>query len=163
MGDVKMIMAIGTDGSLGRNGDLIWQLPGDLKRFKSLTMGYPVIMGRKTWDSLPKKPLAGRRNIILTRQTDFKPQGAETAKSVEEALKLAGDESPFIIGGAEIYKAFLPLATELYLTEVNDTCPDADARLEINRDNYDLIESGPEEKNPDGVAYRYVTYRKKKG
>ena len=97
-----------------------WHLPSDLKRFKEVTLGKPIIMGRKTWESLPKKPLPGRLNIIITRQSNFHAEGAEIAGSVDEALRLAGDVAETcIIGGGEIYQMFLPLADRIYLTEVD--------------------------------------------
>ena len=159
--DVKMIVAIGKDGAIGRNGDLIWRIPADLKRFKALTTSHPVIMGRKTWDSLPKKPLPNRRNIILTRQPDFKADGAEVVNSIEESLDLTKDETPFIIGGAEIYNAFMPYATELYLTEVDAICPEADAFLnpDLNHD-WEKIEESPIENTETGIFYRYTVYKK---
>ena len=160
--DVNLIVAVGKDGAIGRGGELIWKIPADLKRFKALTTGHPVVMGRKTWESLPKKPLPSRRNIILSRQKDFSPEGAEVVNSVEEALQLTCDSSPFIIGGTEIYNAFLPHVNHLYLTLVDDTCGDADAHLHLDLDNgWELIEEMPAEKTPDGISYQYKTYRKK--
>lgn len=157
--EVNLIVAIGKDGAIGRAGDLIWKIPADLKRFKTLTTGHPVIMGRKTWDSLPKKPLPGRRNIIITRQKNFKADGAEIVNSVEEALETVKNDSPFIIGGAEIYKATLPLATRLYLTRVEEECGDADAFLDLNLNNdWEKIEESPVESTQEGIRYRYLTY-----
>ena len=154
-------MAIGKDGAIGRGGDLIWKIPADLKRFKALTTGNPVIMGRKTWDSLPKRPLPNRRNIIVTRQKDFKAEGAETVNSIEEALRITESERPFIIGGAQIYKEFLPYANELYLTLVDEQTPDADSFLPLTlfRD-WEKVEESEEETTPDGIRYRYVRLRK---
>ena len=158
---VRLIVAIGKDGAIGLNGNLIWRIPADLKRFKALTTGFPVIMGRKTWESLPKKPLPNRRNIVLTRQGDIKAEGAEIANSIEEALKLTEGKSPFIIGGAEIYKAFMPYTTELHLTEVDAECPDADAKLNLNLDSeWEKIEESPEEMTQEGISYRYTTYKR---
>ena len=161
MSDTSIIVAVGADGAIGKKGELIWSLPGDLKRFKELTMGHPVIMGRKTWESLPKKPLPGRRNIVITRNKDYMAEGGETVSSVDEALKLAGEESPFIIGGAEIYKAFMPFATRIYLTEVDDSTPDADAWLHLNLDD-SWEETGRSEdfQNQNGITFRYVTLAK---
>lgn len=159
--EVNMIVAVGKDGAIGKEGNLIWKIPGDLQRFKAITTGHPVIMGRKTWDSLPKKPLPGRRNIILSRKKDFKADGAETVASIEEALDVTRNSSPFIIGGAEIYKVFMPYITTMYLTVVNDVCPEADARIDINIDNsWDKIEESASETTPDGFSFRYVTYKK---
>ena len=160
--EIKMIVAIGKDGAIGCEGKLIWKIPDDLKRFKSLTMGHPVIMGRKTWESLPKKPLPGRKNIILTHKKDYKAEGAEIAASPEQALCLINDESPFIIGGAEIYKQFMPLASYLYLTEVDDDCPAADTFLNIDYDkDWEKIEESNVATTNEGVSYRYVTLKRK--
>lgn len=159
---VNLIVAIGKDGSIGRDGDLIWKISEDLKRFKALTMGHPVVMGRKTWDSLPKKPLPGRRNIVLTRRKDYLPAGAEVAGSVEEAVEICREEEPFVIGGAEIYKAFLPHISKLYLTEVEDECQDADAFLDIDLSHeWQMEEISETASTPEGVRYRYVTYQRK--
>lgn len=160
--DINIIVAIGKDGSIGREGNLIWKISDDLKRFKSLTMGHPVIMGRKTWDSLPKRPLPGRRNIVLTRNKNFKDEGCEPANGVEEALTMCENESPFIIGGAEIYKYFLPMSTKLYLTRINSCCSDADAFLELDLSkDWELEEASEEKFTEEGVAYQYQTFRRK--
>ena len=161
MEDLKLIVAIGKDGAIGKQGSLIWRIPSDLKRFKSLTLGHPVIMGRKTWESLPKRPLPGRKNIVLTRQKDFNAEGAYRAGSIEEAIAIAGGEA-FIIGGAEIYKVFLPLVSELDLTIVDAVCPDADAflNIDLNKD-WILIEETPGEQTSDGICYNYAIYRRK--
>lgn len=160
--EVNMIVASGKDGAIGRGGDLIWHLPGDLKRFKSLTMGHPIIMGRKTWESLPKKPLPGRLNIVLTNQKEFPAEGAIVVHSVDEALAQCKTESPFIIGGAQIYNLFLPYVTNLYLTEVDSECKDADAFLNIDLKNeeWKLIKTTEGEEIPSGPKYRYSDYIK---
>ena len=111
-------LARATNGVIGRDGQLPWRLPADLKRFKAQTMGKPIIMGRKTFDSFPS-PLPGRRHIVLTRDRDLQAEGAEVAYSMDEALALAGDGEIAVIGGAEIFAMFLPLATAIELTEVN--------------------------------------------
>ena len=158
---MNLIVAIGRDGSIGKDGDLIWKIPEDLKHFKTLTMGHPVIMGRKTWESLPKKPLPGRRNIILTRQKDFEADGAETVNSVQEAINATRGQDSFIIGGSEIYNAFLPYTSKLFLTVIDSTCPDADAYLNIPLDEeWQMIEQTPIAITAGGVSYRYETYRK---
>ncbi len=120
---ISLVVARAENGVIGAGGSLPWHLPGDLKRFKDITLGKPVIMGRKTWDSLPKKPLPGRTNIVLTRDTAFAAEGTVAAHSLEAALALAARENPseiMIIGGADIFAAALPLATTIHLTEVHD-------------------------------------------
>jgi len=114
---VTLVVARATNGAIGRNGDLPWRISADLKRFKALTMGSAMIMGRRTFDSLPRL-LPGRRHIVLTRGRNWSAPGAEVAHSVEEALGMAGDEPVSIIGGAEIFELFLPHADRLELTEV---------------------------------------------
>lgn len=158
---VNLIVAIGKDGAIGKKGDLIWKISEDLKRFKALTTGHPVIMGRKTWESLPKRPLPHRKNIILTHNNDYSAEGAEIVHSVGDAIKLTEGENPFIIGGAEVYKAFLPYTSHLYLTEVDAVCPQADAFLNINTSKFwRLIEESPKMSTPAGFSFRYLTYEK---
>jgi dihydrofolate reductase len=119
---VSLIVAVSKNGVIGREGVLPWRLPSDLKWFKKHTMGKPVIMGRKTWDSLPRKPLPGRRNVVLTRNERFHCEGCEKASSVDDALKQAsvaqGDEV-FVIGGGDIFRQFMGYADRIYLTEVD--------------------------------------------
>ena len=117
---ISYVVAVSRNGVIGREGGLPWHISSDLKRFKEITMGKPVVMGRKTWESLPRKPLPGRRNIVITRQSGFAPEGAEVASSAEAALRLAGDVPEVaVIGGGEIYRLFWPLVDRLYLTEVD--------------------------------------------
>lgn len=125
--DITLILARAANGVIGANGKMPWHLPADLRRFKQLTMGRPMIMGRKTFDSLPAL-LEGRRHIVLTRDTDWQEEGAEVAHSVEAALRLANAPQAMVIGGAEIYALFLPLATRIELTEVALE-PAGDARI----------------------------------
>jgi dihydrofolate reductase len=116
--EVTLICALTPERVIGRDNRLLWKLRADMLRFKELTTGHPILMGRKTWDSLGR-PLPNRRNIVLTRQKDFLPEGAEVVGSVEEAFSLCpGEEEIFVIGGGEIYAATLPLATRLLLTYV---------------------------------------------
>ena len=114
---ITLIVARATNGVIGRNGTLPWSIPADLKRFKALTMGTAMIMGRRTFDSLPGV-LPGRRHIVLTRDGDWSADGAEIAHSVDEALALAGGEPVSVIGGAEIFELLLPYADRFELTEV---------------------------------------------
>lgn len=167
MEEVNLIVAIGQGGEIGKKGDLIWKISDDLKRFKTLTLGHPVIMGRKTWESLPKRPLSGRENVVLSRQEDFHPQGATKVSSVAQALEITSGKAPFIIGGEEIYKAFLPFVSNLFLTEVAQKCPDADAHLFINLDDFELTEKTPWQQtqgkdSSEAPDFRYVSYKRKK-
>lgn len=160
MGDIHAIVAIGKKGEIGMNGNLIWRIPEDLKHFKERTLGHPVIMGRKTWDSLPKKPLPGRRNIVLSRRDGFNPKGAEIVSSVEEALKATENEDPFIIGGSEIYKEFMPYVTMWHLTEIEGTCEDADANLHLDLENWNKTEESGLLSAASGVEFKFVTYKR---
>jgi len=120
---VSLLVATDERGAIGRDGGLPWHLPNDLKRFKALTLGKPVVMGRKTWASIGR-PLPGRHNIVITRQPGFAAQGASVAGSLEEALALAGDVPEVcIIGGAEIYRLALPQAHVIHLTRVHAEVP----------------------------------------
>ncbi len=116
--EVVLIYARAANGTIGREGTLPWRLPTDLRRFKALTMGKPMIMGRKTFESFGK-PLPGRRHIVLTRQRDWHPEGAEVVHDVDTALALAGAGEVAVVGGAEIYRLTLPLADRVELTEVH--------------------------------------------
>lgn len=127
---VHLIVAIDLKGAIGRGGDLLYRLRPDLRRFKALTLGNTIVMGRKTWESLPGA-LPGRRNIVITGQADYNAAGAETASSLEQALALAaeGPGEPYIIGGAAIYGAALPLADVLHLTVIHAEAPAPDTWL----------------------------------
>ena len=116
---INIIAAIGKNSELGFENRLLCHLPNDLRHFKDLTTGHAVAMGSRTWDSLPKKPLPGRRNIVLTRSRS-RVDGAEVARSAEDILEIAAQEEQalFIIGGAEVYKIFMPHADKLYLTKI---------------------------------------------
>ncbi|MEZ0244808.1 MAG: dihydrofolate reductase [Sphingomonas sp.] len=115
---ISFHLARATNGVIGRDGTLPWRLPADLKRFKAQTMGKPMVMGRKTFDSFPS-PLPGRRHIVLTRDRTWQAEGAEVVHTPEEALRLAGDGDVAIIGGAEVFAMFLPQADLIELTEVH--------------------------------------------
>ncbi|MGD9979977.1 MAG: dihydrofolate reductase [Hyphomonadaceae bacterium] len=135
---LTLVVAVAMNGVIGRNGKLPWRLSSDMKRFKAATMGKPVLMGRKTWDSLQKKPLPGRQNLVLTRDADFKAEGAwvytdlsvmlAAARAMAEA---AGVEEACVIGGAQLYNAVLSQADRIVLTEVN-LSPEGDARLDLD-------------------------------
>ncbi len=123
---INIIVAATLDGAIGLRGDMLYYIRPDLQRFKALTTGHTVIMGRKTFESLPKGALPNRRNIVITRRADFSAPGAEVAHSLQEALNTADGEEIFIIGGESIYRAAMPLAQRLYLTQIHAELPDAD-------------------------------------
>ena len=116
---LSLIVAASRNGVIGAGGKLPWRLPADLKRFKAITLGHPILMGRKTFESIGK-PLPGRTNIVITRQRGLEACGATVAHSLEEALQICeGQDEVFVIGGAEIYKQALPLADRIYLTHID--------------------------------------------
>ena len=119
---ICLVVAQATNGVIGQRGQIPWRIPADMKHFKAVTMGKPCIMGRKTWDSLPKKPLPGRTNIVLTRDRDFRSEAAIAVSSLDEAVARAEAEAPdelAVIGGADVYRVALPRAGRIYLTEVH--------------------------------------------
>jgi dihydrofolate reductase len=153
----SIVVAISENNAIGKNNQLLWYLPADLKHFKNITTGHTVIMGRKTYDSMGK-PLPNRRNIIITRQ-DITIEGCEVVKSIADALALgAGEKEIFILGGAEIYKQSINLTDRIYLTIVHQKF-DADSFFpEINYDEWRETEREdhqPDEKNK--LAYSFIT------
>lgn len=157
---ISMIAAVGKNLELGKNNDLIWHFKEDMKFFKETTMGHPVIMGRKTFESLPKA-LPGRKNIVISANPEYKADGAEVVASVEEAIKLAEAENTeaFVIGGGRIYTEFLPYADNLYLTEIDAECPDADIYFpEFNKSDY--IKEIVNFYDVNGTEFYHVIYKK---
>lgn len=141
---VNMIAAVCGNGAIGRNGQLIHHISEDLRRFKSLTLGHPIIMGRKTFESFPKGPLPGRRNIVISRRADYAPAGAEVYPTPQAALDACSNaEEVFILGGAEIYREFLSLADILLLTEIDDSPADADTFFPPYADAFSLTDASP--------------------
>ncbi len=118
MSKIILVLARADNGVIGRDGDLPWRLPADLRHFKAITAGHPMLMGRKTFDSLPGL-LPGRRHIVLTRDRAWRAEGAEVAHDVEAAIALAKSPTLMVIGGAEIYRLVLPIADRIELTEVH--------------------------------------------
>ncbi|MDE2120029.1 MAG: dihydrofolate reductase, partial [Betaproteobacteria bacterium] len=118
---ISLIAAVARNGVIGRDNALIWHIPADLAHFKKITHGHPILMGRRTWESIGR-PLPGRRNIVITRREDWRADGAEPAASLEQALALCA-EAPevFVIGGAQVYAEAMPLAHRLWLTEIDAT------------------------------------------
>ena len=156
---VSIIVAVGANGVIGTDGQLPWRLPEDLKRFRALTMGHAMVMGRKTFDSIGR-PLPGRRSIVVSRQSALHIEGATVTPSLDAAIAAAGDDPEiFVIGGGEIYAASLPLADRLLVTEV-DASPagdthfptiDATAWREVSRERH---------ATDDGLAYAFVDYER---
>ncbi len=157
---IRLVAAVARNGAIGRDNQLLVHLPGDLPRFKRLTLGQPIVMGRKTWDSIGR-PLPGRRNIVITRQPDWAQAGAERAANWADAIAMAGSvERISVIGGAEIYALALPHADELELTEI-DADFDGDAFFPAwSRNVYDCTAT-ESHSTADGLAYRYASYQRR--
>jgi dihydrofolate reductase len=154
---ITLVVARAQNGVIGRDGKLPWHLPADLKRFKALTMGSAMVMGRKTFESLPGL-LPGRRHIVLTRDRAWQAEGVEVAHDVEEALRLVDGEPMSVIGGADIFRLFMPFAARVELTEVLADVP-GDTFFEDPHDSGSWRETFAEEHLPaDGrPAFRFVT------
>ncbi len=156
---ISMIAAIGKNRELGKNNDLIWHFKDDMKFFRETTTGNTVVMGRKTFESLPHA-LPNRRNVVITSNKNYSAQGAEVACSVSEALELTKNDNVFIIGGGKIYSEFLKYADKLYLTEIDAECEDADTFFpEFNKDDYTQEKLTDFEVN--GIHFSHVLYTKK--
>jgi dihydrofolate reductase len=155
---VSLVLARADNGVIGANGTIPWRIPEDMRRFRALTMGHPIVMGRKTWDSFPRRPLPGRTNIVITRDANWHADGALVAHSLRAALERAQTENPAeiaIIGGAEIYTATLPFADRIHLTEVHAR-PGGDVTLPpFGPEWREIVRE--DRQTPDGLRYSYVT------
>ena len=162
MSKICIIAAVAKNRVIGKDNQLLWHIPEDMRHFRELTRGKPVIMGRKTWESLPEKfrPLPGRQNIVVTRNRSYVAESALLAGSLDQALQVADTASEvFIIGGADIYRQAMPLADSMYLTEV-DLAPDGDASFP-EFSSIEWAETGRERQQaPDGLAFAFVSYRR---
>ena len=155
---VSMIVAVGTNNEIGKNNDLLWYLPSDLKFFKATTMGRSIIMGRKTFQSLPKA-LPGRKNIVISSDAGFDAPGATVVTDIESALRESETDEVFIIGGASIYKAYFPMADKLYITEVEFEDRDADVyfpEIDLSQWNKEILDEGEE----NGLKFKHILYTK---
>lgn len=159
---IVLVAAVADGGVIGRDGTIPWHLPEDVARFRDLTMGHPVLMGRLTWESIPERfrPLPGRRNIVVTRRPDWEAQGAERAASLPDALALVADEEVvFVIGGAHLYADALAVADELALTEVEHAI-DGDTYFP-RWDPAVFVEIAREPHvGADGTVFSFVTYKR---
>jgi len=160
---LSLIAALGKNNEIGKGNNLLCRLPADLKRFKAITTGHTVIMGRKTFESLPNGPLPNRRNLIISRNTQLTIEGAEVYSSLDHALlKSINETEVFIVGGAQIYAQALPVVDKLYLTRIHAAFPDADVFFppihwndwrEIDRETFPA-----DEKNP--YPFTFLEYEK---
>ncbi|HET8855146.1 MAG TPA: dihydrofolate reductase [Salinimicrobium sp.] len=160
MAEITLIAAVGENNELGKDNDLVWHLPDDFKRFKKLTTGHHIIMGRKTFESFPK-PLPQRVHMVITRQEDYNREGAIVVHSLEDAVKrsVENDSNPFIIGGGEIFRMSMELADKIELTRVHGSF-DADVFFpEIDPKKWELTHSNFHEKDEKhAYAFTYLTY-----
>ena len=155
---VSIIAAVGRNFELGKNNDLIWHFKQDMKFFKETTLGHTVIMGRKTFESLPKA-LPNRLNVVITSDKGYKAENAVVVSSVEEALKYCENDEAFIIGGGMIYKELLPYADKLYLTEIEDSCEDADTYFpSFDKEKYNRTVLKSLDEN--SIAFSHIIYEK---
>ena len=157
---ISLVAAVARGGVIGRDGGIPWRLAEDMQRFRSLTTGHPVVMGRRTWESLPDRfrPLPGRGNVVVTRNSEWSAQGADRAGSIEEALGLLESEARvFVIGGGEIYAAALPFADELVLTEIDAEIEGDTTFPAWDRGEFDEVERD-ERVSEDGTPFAFVRY-----
>ena len=160
---ISIIVAVSEDWGIGRDNDLLWHIPEDLRRFKRLTLGKSVIMGKRTWESLPKRPLPGRKNIVLTDIPGEQIDSAVAAYSIEDAVsKCERDEEAFIIGGGSIYRQFMKIAQRLYITHVHKKAT-ADVWFpKIDRRKWKIIEKEECVSEDDNkIPYSYVIYERR--
>jgi dihydrofolate reductase len=162
-GMISIIVAVSENWGIGKDNELLWHIPEDLKRFKKLTLGKTLIMGKKTWESLPRKPLPGRKNIVLTDDTSESIDFSVTAYSIEDALSKCGKEDEvFVIGGGSVYRQFMPMADRLYITHIHRTAPADIYFPEIDPVIWEVVEK--EEfaaTENDGISYTYIIYERR--
>ena len=158
---MKAIVAVDTSWGIGREGELLYHISADLKRFKALTLGHPVILGRKTLSTFPGgKPLPGRPNLVLSRDQDFHPEGVEVFRDLPSLLEAAPQDS-FVIGGESVYRQFLPYCKEVYVTHIRKT-GGADAFFpDLTADPAWVPVEVGEDQEEKGISFRFVTYRRK--
>ena len=159
MSAITLVLARADNGVIGDAGRIPWRISDDMRRFKSLTVGSPIVMGRKTWESFPKRPLPGRMNIVITRDKEYVAPGAVVVHSLDEALERASQGMPdaiMIVGGAEIYRESLPGATRIELTEVHGNFQGDTVMPEFSKSDWREI-TREDHSTADGLRYSYVT------
>jgi dihydrofolate reductase len=160
---ISIIVAVSENWGIGKDNELLWHIPADLKRFKKLTSGKTVIMGKKTWESLPRRPLPGRKNIVLTDDPKEIIADSVTVYSIEEAIRSCeSDGETFVIGGGSVYRQFMPVADRLYITHIHRTTPADVFFPEIDLNVWKVIEKedviSPEK---EGISYSNLIYARK--
>ncbi|MCF0210112.1 MAG: dihydrofolate reductase [Bacteroidales bacterium] len=165
MNTYTIIVAVGDNNAIGQNGDLLWHIHEDMVFFRNTTRGFPVIMGRKTWDSLQVKPLPKRKNYVVTSNKDFCFDGVEVFHSLDELKSQLPDtnQEHFIIGGGSIYKALLPMCSRLVLTRVYHTFPQADTFFpEIKEEEWELVEESELKTDEEsGLQFRFQNFKRR--
>lgn len=160
---ISLIVAVASNGAIGKQQDLLCHLPNDLKRFKAITLGHTIVMGRRTFESLPKGALPGRTNVVVTRQAEASWDNTVVANSIDEVLADSADKELFVIGGGMLYKQTLDRADRLYITHIHHEFADADTFFpEVNYDEWEVIEREDhqaDERHP--YDYSFVTYQRK--
>jgi dihydrofolate reductase len=161
---ISIIVAIAEDYGIGYKNELLWHIPDDLKRFKKLTFGKTIIMGKKTWESLPVKPLPGRKNIVITDDPLEKIESSITAYSIEDAISRCGESDEiFIIGGGSIYTQFMPVADKLYITQIHKNAPADTFFPVIDPGIWEPVEKEEHRHNGgNDIPYTYIIYHRKK-
>ena len=140
MKSIHAIVAVASDWAIGRQGDLLCHLPADMKHFKEVTMGNSIVMGRKTFESFPRRPLPGRQNIVITRNAEWQYPGVTVVHGLEDAIAAAETDTVFIIGGAQVYEQALPLVDVLHLTQIHARWADADVHFPaLNMDEWQEV------------------------
>ncbi|MFT4044457.1 MAG: dihydrofolate reductase [Gordonia sp. (in: high G+C Gram-positive bacteria)] len=163
--NVTLVWAQDRMGAIGRANTIPWRVPEDMRRFRDITGRGAVIMGRKTWESLPQRfrPLPGRRNVVITRAADYRAEGAEITHSLTDALDLVGD-AVTVMGGGQIYAAAMPIATALRVTEIDLVVSGADSFApEIDPYTWDVEDAGAWQESTSGVRYRFIDYSRHAG
>jgi len=162
MKKISIIVAVAKNWAIGKNNQLLWHIPADLKRFKQITLGHQLIMGKLTYLSLPKRPLANRTSIVITDIKEETFEGCITVYSIQQALDLCNDrEETFIIGGGSVYRQFLPYANKLYLTVIHKDFEADTFFPEIDKNQWKLVEQsdhGPDETND--FSYSFLVFEK---
>ncbi|MFV0505267.1 MAG: dihydrofolate reductase [Bacteroidales bacterium] len=158
--EIIMICAVDSNMGIGKDNDMLFYISEDLKRFKQLTEGHSVVMGRKCWESLPKRPLPKRENIILTSNPNYQCEGGILANSMAQALTtIQKSDKVFIIGGAQIYKLFMPYATKLLITEIDNNSKDADVFFpNIDKNAWELVCKSEVFVDAKGLRFRYLEF-----
>ncbi|MDD4001263.1 MAG: dihydrofolate reductase [Bacteroidales bacterium] len=160
---ISIIVAIAENNAIGKDNDLLWHISEDLKYFKRITLGSPIIMGRKTWESLPFKPLPKRENIVISNNKDYKLDNATVFHSLEEAVQYVKKfENCFIIGGGMIYNTILPFCDKLYITKVHKSFEADTFFPEIDSNQWELESQSEIQKDePSGLEFQFLVYKKK--